>query len=116
LEWVAGLNWNQWPKSIGMGGRFTLESVAELPRNTAKRGLARAINRDKILARFAIDYEKTQEAKAKGTPRTTRTITRRAARKAKAVPSVPGPTDSATGDEGGSAMSPGAEAVSPYET
>lgn len=55
----------------------SLMEAARTRMKTAKRGLARAINRDKILARFAIDYEKTEEAKAKGTPGTTRTITRR---------------------------------------
>jgi hypothetical protein len=31
---VADLRRNQWPIWIGMGGRFTLEWVAELARNT----------------------------------------------------------------------------------
>jgi hypothetical protein len=34
LEWVAGLDRNQWPDNFGMGGRFTSEWVAELARNT----------------------------------------------------------------------------------
>jgi hypothetical protein len=47
LEPVAGLAWNQWPDSIGMNGRFILESVAELPRNmqqTLRAGVPRADN------------------------------------------------------------------------
>jgi len=34
LSGVADLRRNQWPIWIGMGGRFTLEWVADLARNT----------------------------------------------------------------------------------
>jgi hypothetical protein len=93
----------------------SLMEAARARMKTAKLGLARAANRDKILARFAKNYDKTQEAKGKGTRRKTRKTTRRAARKAKAEPSVPGSSDSEIGDEGSRAMSPAAETVSPDE-
>jgi hypothetical protein len=33
-EWVAGLDRNRWPTSVGTGGRFASESVAALARIT----------------------------------------------------------------------------------
>jgi hypothetical protein len=34
LPKVAGLPWNQWPLSSGMGGRFAMESAAGFTWNT----------------------------------------------------------------------------------
>jgi len=91
----------------------SLMVAARARTKTAKLGLARAVSRDRILARFAKDSEKTDEAKPKGTRRKPRKTTRRAAGATKKKSSVPAPSVSRTVDQRGEFDTSAAEASPP---
>jgi hypothetical protein len=76
-----------------------LTKAAQARMKAAKLALARALARDKILARFAKDYGKAQVAKARGTRRKARKTAQRVAGQGEVPSGESVPSASGTGEK-----------------